>query len=598
MSPSLAELPVELLDQIVGHFETARALARFSLTCKRLHEYVEKDGFRAFVHGSFPSIQTPPYWKDAAHALTTLSKAWDRKALVARYIYPEKDVIQLPRRQGHLPLTGRPREQTMGYRPVMDCYEDVSGSSWMSRKEVLAWGAGSELIVRVKSMGKDTERAWHCSSKDVRATEYDHFRHRSKWIRYKEDSHHDGREDITSVNILRPWQKPTDDTEHVIIGRASGELACVSLATQSRTLTHFVTDGRPVGSADVSSSSEPILAACLSNDTLAVYPVNSESPDADPCAELEVTPVSTIARTWTTRFLNPNRLAVGIGPCPSPILVYDICNPRAPIRRFTIPQDHATVDPRQKSPPISSVYAIAPLGPSLQASGSAGDIYLSGWYDGAVMLHDLRSPACTTGKYHDPIDTYSAIYSILPIGRERIVVGSSRHSVIKVFDLRMTGGRVYFAANTEARKSQATYDKDCGCSSKCSCGPCIVKPKPKPGNYNVFLQKQSRGRESPVYALASGAAYSPRIYAGLEGKVMQLDIVSMMDHFPDPTFGGSNWGGSRHRGTRVKDRYDPDRRVLRLAALEHTETGDMKIRNQVEVGKKGGTLAGWDERWI
>ncbi|MCJ1244057.1 hypothetical protein MMC30_001254 [Trapelia coarctata] len=598
MSTSLAELPVELLDQIVSHFETARTVSLFSRTCKRLHDYVEKDGFRSFVHGSFPSIQTPPYWKDAAHALTTLSKAWDRKAIVARCIYPEKDVIQLPRKQGRPLPTGPQRGQTMGYRPVIDCYEEVTGGSWISRKEVLAWGAGAELEVRVKCMGKDTERAWLNSPKDVRATKYDQFRHRNRWIRYKEDAHQDGRDDITSVNILRPSQKPTDDTEHVIIGRASGELACVSLSAQSRTLTQFTTDERPVQSAHISSTAEPLLAACLSNGTVALYPMNTQSPDAKPCKELEVIPSSASGRTWTSRFLNPNRLAVGLGPSPSPIHVYDISKSQAPMRKFTLPHKHTASDPRPNPPPTSSVYAVAPLDPSSQASSSAGDVFVSGWYHGAVMLHDLRSPAFTTAKYIDPIDSYSAIYSLLPIGHERIIAGSARHSVIKVFDLRMTGGRVYFAANTEARKVQTAYSAGCTCSSKFCCCACLVKSKPNQGNYNVFLQKQSRGRESPVYALTSGAAYSPRIYAGLEGKVMQLDIVSMIDQFPDQAFGGNKWVGSWPRGTRLKERYDPDRKVQSLAALEQTTTGAMKIRNQVEVGKRGASLAGWDERWV
>ena len=598
MSLSLAELPVELLDQIVSHFETARTVSRFSRTCKRLHNYVEKDGFRAFVHGSFPSIQTPPYWKDAAHALTTLSRAWDRKAIVARCIFPEKDVVQLPRKQGHPLPTGPQRGQTIGYRPVIDCYEEVTGGAWTSRKEVLAWGAGAELEVRVKTMGKDIERAWLSSPKDVRTTKYDQFRHRNRWIRYKEDTHQDGRDDITSVNILRPWQKHTDDTEHVIVGRASGELCCVSLSAQSRTSIHFATDERPVRSAHISSASEPLLAACLSNGAVALYPVNPQASDSKPCNELQVIPTTANTRTWTIRFLNPNRLAVGLGPSPSPIHIFDISNSQSQIRNFTLPNQHTASDSMPNPLPTLSVYAVAPLGASSQASGSAGDVFASGWYDGAVMLHDLRSPVFSTAKYIDPIDSYSAIYSLLPIGRERIVAGSARHSVMKVFDLRMTGGRVYFAANAEARTLQAAYSVGCTCSSKYCCCACLVKSEPSQGNYNVFLQRQSRGRESPVYSLAAGAPYSPRIYAGLEGKVMQLDIVSMMDQFPDQAFGGNKWAGSWPRGTRLKERYDPDRKVQSLAALEQSTVGGMKIRNQVEVGKRGASLPGWDERWV
>lgn len=37
----------------------------------------------------------------------------------------------------------------------------------------------------------------------------------------------------------------------------------------------------------------------------------------------------------------------------------------------------------------------------------------------------------------------SAIYSLLPLGRERFVAGASRYAMIKIFDLRMPGGKVY-----------------------------------------------------------------------------------------------------------------------------------------------------------
>lgn len=134
----LSELPYELLIQIVTHLPTAQSLLHLSLTCRRLREYVEREGYRVFVQSRFPSLDVPPYWTDAAHALTTLSRAWDRKAFIARYIEPSATVVRLPKGRQGPDHERRWRYQTMGYRPVIDSYEDWIADDWSSRHEVLA----------------------------------------------------------------------------------------------------------------------------------------------------------------------------------------------------------------------------------------------------------------------------------------------------------------------------------------------------------------------------------------------------------------------------------------------------------------------------
>ena len=138
------------------HFKIFKTLSSLSLACKRLHDFVEAEGFAVY---NFPSIQTPSYWRDAADALTTLLRAWKGKAFGARPIHLEKDVIRIPQRRARPSQGRRLREQTTDYRPVIDCYEET-GKSWISKKEVLAWGAGAELSMRVMSMGEDVEEEW------------------------------------------------------------------------------------------------------------------------------------------------------------------------------------------------------------------------------------------------------------------------------------------------------------------------------------------------------------------------------------------------------------------------------------------------------
>ena len=500
----------------------------------------------------------------------------------------------------------------MGYRPVIDCYEE-SGKSWNSKKEVLVWGAGAELCLRVTSIGDNVEEEWRKASDDEKATQYDHFHRRKRWISYQDHTHHDGRDDITSVNLLKPWQAIADASEYVIVGRASGELAYISIDTKKpncRVLTRFATGERYVRSADISTASEPLLAACLSNGTVAVYPVKPHCLNQIPHREIDVVPPSGSGQTWTTRFLSPRHLAIGIGPSESPIHIFEVCPTGislTPLRKFSLSASSELEDssaflssptdltPKSQIAKASSVYSILPLDTSSLSAGSSSAVFLSGWYNGSVKIHDLRSPAPHTAVYADPVDTFSPIYSLLSIGRERIVAGTARHSLMKVFDLRMTGGRVYFAANAE------------GCSLDPSCaepdGICSSQhrkhPRDRLMNYNVFLEPsgpaldrvaqynayrfpplkrnaptrtQRRGQrvESPLYALAAGAPYSPHVYAGLEGRIMQLDLVSMMDRFPDKVFGGRDWIRSRSGGETLQERFDPEGWVVNFAAMSTT----------------------------
>src|SRR5690348_5125058 len=97
----LAQLPSEIIYHIATFLPTASCLVNLSLTCRHLHAVVSQDDyriFRAFVQSRFPSIDTPPFWKDAAPALTSRSRAFDRKAVIGRFVLPPRN----PRRLGRL----------------------------------------------------------------------------------------------------------------------------------------------------------------------------------------------------------------------------------------------------------------------------------------------------------------------------------------------------------------------------------------------------------------------------------------------------------------------------------------------------------------
>ena len=394
MGTTLAQLPPEILTQIVSYFENAKTLSNLSRTCKRLHEYTEKDGFRVFVQNRFPSIQTPPLWRDATQSMTTLTRAWDRKAFIARSIEPDQTVIHLPKGRQMFDRRRREKAQTMGYQPVIDSYNDQYANSWTSRKEVLVWAAGAELVLRVKTMGDQMEEEWRSSGHGEKVSgRFDQHRHRSQWAVYKEAAYKEGRDDITSVQLLRPNQRPPNGAEHIIVGRASGGLEYVQyFKNKVETTARYGTNGRPIRSATCSSTKEPLLAACLGDSTLAIYPVNSSEVEIPPSTEVCVIPEEQSGRTWTTRFLRHDRLAVGLGSCAVPLQVYNIDQggiSKSPVRTFDakimdLPSDARIDIAGSISSNTSSVYSLSPLSPSSQAGGAEGDLFLSGWFSGSV----------------------------------------------------------------------------------------------------------------------------------------------------------------------------------------------------------------------
>ena len=125
------------------------------------------------------------------------------------------------------------------------------------------------------------------------------------------------------------------------------------------------------------------------------------------------------------------------------------------------------------------------------------------------------------------------------------------HSLMKVFDLRMPGQKMYHAADVlpcsqqrpsasdrqESLRPETTQINICGNGKRCAFHTSIHTPR----NWNVFLGTRSHGQdrslESPVYALTRPSSVSPTIYAGIQDCIMQLDIVSVLDQHPDPIYG-------------------------------------------------------------
>ncbi|KAK3683252.1 hypothetical protein LTR37_020395, partial [Vermiconidia calcicola] len=462
---TLTDLPPELLDHITSYLPTAHSIANLSSTSKTLHTFVEKDAWQTFTRTRFPSlyptIQTTSHSKDTARTLTTLSRAWDRRAFVARYIEPHGDIRAFPGDR-KVERWKRPRGQTIGFTPQMDCLEAV-GHSWGQRREVLAYSAGAEICVRERRSGDGDDGG-----------------HGTRWITYRPLSAAEGRDDVMSLHLLRPQEGEQEGKKGVelITGTANGDLQLLNLsgdAGDDIAKTYFTTQGLPVRSTSLHQESwkPPLLAANLGDTRICLYSVDSTQSKIAPTSQIDVRPPVNANgerktyRTWSTNFLSSTHLAVGLGPSTEPIHVYTLTPSgldKTAVRKYSLQDNDLCAklegsdiaNGTAKKPLTSSIYPIIPLPPSSTfASGSSdGQIFLTGAYDGIIRLHDLRSNREVEKIYTDPTDD-SAIYSLLPRGQETLIAGTSRHSLLKIFDLRL-GAKAYSYLDATATAQQGS----------------------------------------------------------------------------------------------------------------------------------------------
>lgn len=334
-------------------------------------------------------------------------------------------------------------------------------------------------------------------------------------------------------------------------------------------LATFETEGRPIRSAAASSGG--LLAACLSDRTLAIYDAHNESPEVPLHQNIDVVSTPTSGRTWATCFLRNDRLAVGLGPSPMPIKILDL-NSRSDIlgnRRNINIEIKRAGNAKQG---VTAVYSLAPLSTSSVAGGSEGNLFLSGGYDGTSRLHDLRSANPISAAFEDPVD-FSPIYSLISFGHERFIAGGASNSLIKVFDLRLPGSKRYYATGLQSCSDEATH------------------------GWNVFLGRSvnsgRRGRfesaDSPVYSLSRSSELSPTFFAGIENRVLQIDLLSIMDKYPDPLH-------DPFPKNTIKTHNSKD--ICDLPMYEHPRGNEsVKLRIQRQIGRYQGLLDGWDERW-
>jgi len=625
-------LPNEILSLITTHLERPRDLLHLSLASRRLSEFAKLDGWKALLRGRFGlgGLDADAY--NAVHGVTTLCRNWDRRGLIARYLEPMEKTMSMNTWRAE--RWRGPQGQTMGYQPSIDSYEEIYGS-WGERKEVLAWSAGTQIVMRTKETGANIEKIRQREEGLDQAPDqtwrYDAFRHLNTWFTYKIPDSSEGRDDIVNLKLLRPHQRDLA-SEDIVFGTASGQLSVLSASPDfaETRVQNYDTDRpdvfdetrkRAIADLSISSSSTPLLAAALSDTSLAIYPIDRHNfsdqaikPSSTTKAVLDGKPQR---KLWSCEFTSDDAVAVGWGPHAEPIEVYHI-GPEGfvsePLRRFNVASEslaHANQ---------TAVYPILPLPSTSPGASEADHTFLSGGYDGIVRLHDMRSPRGFEQIFWDPTND-SAVYSLAAQGRERFVAGVALHSMIKVFDLRLSGSHSYHSMLLSDKKPKPTNKA----LSRDSATNTIVDGLKSltpivSGGWNLYLTPRTtpsrtayrtdysrlRG-DSPVYSLSIPSSTSQNLYAGLEGVVESLTFHGVADIYPDPMLSQSL---VRHSAgvVDVRASYNSDGGALNLGMYEQGTEEGLGMQLLVQDGvtdkvagkerKDKAVAKGLDERWV
>ncbi|KAL3463414.1 hypothetical protein BJX64DRAFT_120573 [Aspergillus heterothallicus] len=583
----LSDLPAEIIYLIATHLPTASGLAFLARTCRRLHQIITSEDwriFRAFVDTRFNNIPTPGFWKDAAQALTSRSRALDRHAVIGRLIVRPARPVPV----GGTVQATRNDNPTHGYRPSIDSYEIWNGSSWHDRHEVLAWGAAHELVLQIRQTGSAQMH---------------------KSFVFNDLEHISSHDDIRGLHLLRPEHSAKrSDQEHLIIGRMRGDLVHLSINPDTQSyeyLQKFQTFGRPIERTDMGDGLEPILAAHLNNGTIAFYNTTTDEPEVESFGELQLG-TGNPARNNSSSFISPTRFAVGTGRSQDAIAVSTISQERISVDQ-NISSEFFVPHPLNGHSKKAIVNAIAPLdGQTTRAS--VGNVFLAAWGDGIVRLHDIRSDKPYEQQYIDMADL-NPVYCIHPFSHDRFVLGAGGDAVVKIFDLRMPTAYDYLNARPQSFP---------GVTSTATC-PRSVRPTHPSKELSLFLSfndlnlrndrnrsRSARRYRGPIYTMSSPSLLSPTVYTGVAGGIVRLDFTST----DDLTGSQQDWHSDRinlvlnHKAS-VGDSSIPP--VLDLSGYERPSVGDTttcsKLRNQqpLEVIDNASLVnerrTGWDRRW-
>ncbi|KAF7719945.1 Uncharacterized protein PECH_005802 [Penicillium ucsense] len=579
------DLPPEIICEVVLHLPTANAITRLSQTCRQIYKILRAEEtrlFRVFVQNKFPSIQTPPFWKDAACALTSRSRALDRLGVIGRFMIVPETITRIG-------LQGEARQDnpTLGYRPPIDSYEFWDGESWAARKEVLAWGAGEKLLIRTRRRGKQ------CSD---------------EWVLFNDVDQPSSHDDILGLHFLEAEHDKGKETENMIFGRRRGDLRHVAVSSHGASHEYkktFHTEGLELSETDLFRGADgPILCAQFLQGTTALYHVETQDEIVQPFAWIQPERSS---RGRSSKILSSTRIAVATMDEKDSLVISRI-RPDGVSTEETIGSGILAMDGHVRNHYArQAISAIEPLN-NHPLGGHSGSVFLAAWGDRIVRLHDLRSPRQYETAYEDPTDDNS-VYSLKAFGHDRFIVGSGGNALIKLFDLRCTnysylhahGSRPKAPSNAPIAHNQGQYP---------SKNFNIFLSAPLPASFFTSLTAQFRRRtqvrpyRGPIYSLSTPSPSSPTVYTGVAGGLIRLDFAST----DDLTGPAKEWY-DQNLDLGLDEDMTPGSGTgfFTVAGYERPSPDDLtttsKLRKQQETWQAPyddahkDVMSGWDRRW-
>ena len=538
--PRLNTLPTDILLIVLGYLDTARSIAHLGAACKGLYRLVSAEGWRVFVRSCFSSLTIPESnseeeWAHLARVLTAQSRDWDRRALVFHSLSP-------PEAHRH----NNRRGQSIPGNIIVDAHLQSRGRI---EKELVVWGAGEDVVARIQRK----------SRKDPSTVVSEH------WHLYKgsENGFAAGKDDTTSISIVKGNSSGDGEGIGVVVGRANGDMRLLSIDEFSfgRTLRRF----RPsptsdihqheIRAIDVDCGSDIIAASTRENIWL--YPAQSHN--SIPTDETETSFIDPITSSClkdsqqlspfefirSMKILNKDTLAVALNRSFDPLRVITITPTGL---ETTAPTQILDFHPYLGTSP-RTVRALLPVDVRSIASGY-GNVILSSWDDGTIRLQDLRTPSSVDKTYQDNFEISTPINTLISHGLERFVAGSAYSHMLKVFDFRWPRG--YYHTDSLPCTSRRPYPTprpptlidEPECRHKRSlCNHLLGRQcrwhelsrddfyRP---NCNIYLPFRNYA-SSPIYTLAKPSDISPVIYAGLSGLLVEFTLKSGMHSTSTPS---------------------------------------------------------------
>lgn len=388
LNRGIISLPPELLASIIQYFPTQREVKRFGDTCRRFRTFTQEQGWKIWVQTHFPTFNPPALWEPVAGELAALSQNLDTKAIALQYLEPTNQTTLIPPdwQNYKWPVSGR--RQTIGYRAVLDSYEEWTERGWRSRREVLAWGAGPASYFRVREIDARSGR----NKRSV-----------SRWYQFKPPHAVDGRDDITWMKLCgSDGQLPSiPRTDKVLIGTAAGNLTLAGFSlernpnnTHAALLADFDTGNRPLLDGDLSPARDGTFAVLLGRADMALYRIpDDRCSGVKPLSETTSSENSKESRLWCCKFFSEDLVATAGGLSTHPIAISQV----TPSGFSEYPINSWEFKARLSSQGIpvttETCYALEAI---QQPSSSANNIFASGLRDGTVRFVPSPDPVANT----------------------------------------------------------------------------------------------------------------------------------------------------------------------------------------------------------